>query len=230
MKQATERRGRAQVLLVDDHPIVRERLAQLINQQSGLAVCGECEDAPTCLSLIEKHKPHLVIVDLSLRGTHGIELIKDIIARQPEQPILVLSMHDESVFAERALRAGARGYITKHEATDQVMLAIRRVLDGQIYLSDKMAAQLVSVFIHGRKKDATSPIERLTDRELEVFQMIGQGRTTRQIAEALKLDVKTVETYRYRMKEKLNVESASELLQHAIQWAQSDSTGGSTPP
>ncbi len=224
MKQSNERRGRAQVVLVDDHPIVRERLASLINQQPDLAVCGESPDPAGCLDLLEKHKPHLVIVDLSLRGAHGIELIKDISARWPELPILVLSMHDESLFAERALRAGARGYITKHEATEQVMIAIRRVLSGDIYLSEKMAAQLVSVFIHGRKRDSSSSIERLTDRELEIFQMIGNGRTTRQIAEALKIDVKTVETYRARMKEKLHVESAAELLQHAIHWAQTDTS------
>lgn len=223
-KPTVERRGRAQVVLVDDHPIVRERLASLINQQPDLAVCGESADPAGCLELLEKHKPNLVIVDLSLRDAHGIELIKDISARWPDLPILVLSMHDESLFAERALRAGARGYITKHEATEQVMIAIRRVLSGDIYLSEKMAAQLVSVFIHGRKRDTTPPIERLTDRELEIFQMIGNGRTTRQIAEALKLDIKTVETYRTRMKEKLHVESAAELLQHAIQWAQTDSS------
>jgi DNA-binding NarL/FixJ family response regulator len=213
---------KAKVLLVDDHPLVRERLGELIGQQHDMTVCGDCAEATACFDLVAKTEPDLVVLDLSLKGVHGMEIIKNLAALRPKLPVLVLSMHDESLFAERALRAGARGYITKQEATEKVLVAIRRVLSGEVYVSEKMAAQLVGVFIHGRKKTAGSPMERLTDRELEVFQLLGSGLSTRQIADDMKLDIKTVETYRARLKEKLNLETANELLQHAIRWAQTE--------
>jgi DNA-binding NarL/FixJ family response regulator len=225
MKKQRAPRGKAKVLLVDDHPIVRERLGELIGQQPDLAVCGDCGDAAGCLELVEKLQPDIVVLDLSLKSGNGIEVIKDLAAMRPELPVLVLSMHDESMYAERALRAGAGGYITKQEATGKILVAIRRVLGGETYLSDRLAAQFAGVFLHGRKKNPASPIERLTDRELEVFEMMGRGCPTRQIADDLKLDIKTVETYRARLKEKLGLTTSAELLQHAIQWVQSEDAG-----
>jgi len=212
---------RPRLFLVDDHPLVRERLGQLIAQQPDMIVCGECGDAAECLRLIPAAKPDLVIVDLSLKSSHGIELIKDIRVENPELRILVLSMHDESLFAERALRAGALGYVTKQESTDTILSAIRRVLAGEMFLTERMATQLVALWIHGPTVFTGSYIGELSDRELEIFQMLGEGQGTRRIAEVLRLDVKTVETYRLRLKEKLQVSTASELLQQAVQWVQS---------
>ena len=212
---------KSQVVLVDDHPIVRERLGQLIAQQPDLAVCGECEDGPQCLRLLEQSRPDLVIVDLSLKNAHGIELIKDIRVQDADLRVLVLSMHDESVFAERALRAGAQGYVTKHESTEVILTAIRRVLAGELYLSERMATQLVGLLIRGPQVATGSLIQALSDRELEIFQMMGQGQSTRQMANSLKIDVKTVETYRSRIKDKLGLEGAGELLKQAVRWVQS---------
>ena len=182
--------------------------------------CGEAEDTPSALRAIERLGPDLVIVDVSLKGRSGIELIKDLKARMPDLPILGLSMHDESVFAERVIRAGAMGYIMKEEAATTVLQAIRRVVAGQIYLSSRISSRLVSKFLTG-PAEVQNPLELLSDRELEVFQLIGQGFGTRQIAEKLHLSVKTIETYRANIKEKLKLKNATELLQHAIQWAQS---------
>ena len=209
------------LFLVDDHPLVRERLGQLIDQQPDMAVCGECADAAECLRLLATTKPDLVIVDLSLKSSHGIELIKDIKIQNPDLRILVLSMHEESLFAERSLRAGALGYVTKQESTATILSAIRRVLTGEMFLTERMATQLVGLWIHGPTGVIGSHVGELSDRELEIFQMLGEGQGTRQIAEALRLDVKTVETYRLRLKEKLQVNTASELLQQAVQWVQS---------
>jgi DNA-binding NarL/FixJ family response regulator len=222
IKSAGDKTKKARLLLVDDHPLVREQLSQLIAQQPDLTVCGACEDAGECLGLLPKAKPDLVVVDLSLRNTHGIELIKDIKIHHPGLRVLVLSMHDEALFAERALRAGALGYVTKQESTDTIMTAIRRVLAGEMFLTERMATQLVGRLIHASTGAAGSGLPGLSDRELEIFQMLGEGQGTRQIAEALHLDVKTVETYRLRLKEKLHVNTASELLQRAVQWTQSN--------
>ncbi len=211
---------KAQIFLVDDHPLVRERLAQLIAQQPDLAVCGECEDGDECLRRLPQAKPDLLIVDLVLKHAHGIELIKEVRLRQPEMRILVLSMHDELVFAERALRAGAMGYVTKQETTDTIMSAIRQVLAGEIFLQERMATQMVGLLIRGPKIATGELISSLSDRELEIFQMLGDGLNTRQIADNLKLDVKTIETYRSRLKEKLQVDSSSRLLHKALQWMQ----------
>jgi DNA-binding NarL/FixJ family response regulator len=223
MKPTGEKTQKARLVLVDDHPLVRERLGQLIVQQPDLMVCGECEDVATCLQLLEKAQPDLVIVDLSLKNAHGIELIKDIKAQAPDMRVMVLSMHDESLFAERALRAGALGYVTKQESTDVIMTAIRRVLAGEMYLSERMATQLVGMLLGTRTPSVStgSLVGALSDRELEIFQMLGQGQNTRQIAEVLRLDIKTVETYRLRLKEKLQVETTSEVLQQAVHWVQS---------
>ena len=204
------------VLLVDDHPILRQGLARLINEQKDLMVCGEFEEAAKALDSIDTTKPDAAIVDISLKGASGIELLKNIKVRFPQLLVLVLSMHDESLYAERALRAGASGYIMKQEATEQVLVALRRVLGGEIYLSEPMSSKLMHQLVGGRPT-AGSLLERLSDRELEIFGLIGQGRGTRQIAEQLHLSVKTVESHRAHIKEKLNLKNATELVHRAIQ-------------
>src|SRR5277367_3769272 len=219
-EQLTEQK-KAKVFLVDDHPLVREWLTQLIQREDDLAICGEAEDTQEALLKIAETKPDIVIADISLKSTHGLELVKDLQVRFPTLPVLILSMHDESLYAERVLRAGARGYITKQEATKKILLAIRQVLGGQIYISDKMASRMVHKMVLGRVQEQKSPIERLTDRELEVFQLIGRGHGTRKIAAELHLGVKTVESYRARIKEKLKLEDGTQLLQQAIQWVHS---------
>ncbi|MHC4387497.1 MAG: response regulator transcription factor [Planctomycetota bacterium] len=218
-KQAEEKKTK--ILIVDDHPIVRQGLAELINHEQDLTVCAQAEDAIEALRTIKEIEPNMVIVDISLKETSGLELIKDIGAQYGNLPVLALSMHDESLYAERALRAGAKGYIMKAEATENVVTAIRKVLSGEIYVSDRMAAKMVRKLVGGRRETGASAIERLSDRELEVFSLIGQGQGTRQIAEKLHLSVKTVETYRAHIKEKLNLADANELLQYAIQWVRS---------
>ncbi|MGA3179133.1 MAG: response regulator transcription factor [Verrucomicrobiota bacterium] len=213
--------AKTKVFLVDDHPLVRELLTQLIQRESDLEVCGEAEDAPEAVAGIEQCHPDIVIADISLKKTHGLELVKDLQARSPDLPVLVLSMHDESLYAERVLRAGAKGYITKQEATKKILLAIRQVLSGQIYVSEKMATRMLHKLVVGRPQEQRSPVERLTDRELEVFQLIGRGQGTRKIAEDLHLGIKTVESYRARIKEKLKLTDGTQLLQQAIQWVHS---------
>lgn len=209
------------VLLVDDHPILRKGLSLLINQESDLVVQGEAEDARKALEMIEKLKPDLVIVDISLPGVDGLELLKNIRLRHAELPALVVSMHDEALFAERALRAGARGYIMKQEAVEKVLVAIRRVLAGEIFVSNSIATKMLEKFVDGDTKTAASPLALLSDRELTVLHLIGQGFGTRQIAEKLHLSVKTVESYRSHIKEKLRLSNATDLLKYAIHWAQS---------
>jgi DNA-binding NarL/FixJ family response regulator len=218
-KQARARR--AKVFLVDDHPLVREHLTALLQAQADLEVCGEAADAPSAMSLIAQRAPDLVILDISLKRSNGLELIKNLKEMRPCLPVLVLSMHDETLYAERSLRAGALGYITKEEATVNILSAVRRVLSGQVYLSERMAGRLMKRMVGGAVTELTSPLEVLTDRELEVFQMLGQGLGTRQIAEELRLGIKTVESYRARIKEKLRLADGNQLLQHAIQWVQS---------
>jgi DNA-binding NarL/FixJ family response regulator len=206
------------IVIVDDHPIIRQGLAELIDQEDDLVVCGQVEDAHQAMKAINKQKPALVVVDVSLKDSNGIELIKDIKVQHPDATVLVLSMHDESVYAERALRAGANGYIMKQEASEKIIQAIRKVLNGQVYLSDKMAANVMNKMVGAKTDAGVSAIDRLSDRELEVFTLLGQGRGTRQIAQKLHLSIKTIETYRAHIKEKLNLADAAELLQHAIQW------------
>ncbi len=218
-QQSTFGENKKKVLVVDDHPIVREGLADLINKEKDIVVCGCAKDIPETIEAIKKLDPDVVTIDISLEGASGLELIKDIKTRFPGLPVLALSMHPESFYAERAVRAGAKGYITKQEATKNVITAIRKVLGGGLYLSETMKEKLLHSLVSDRESDASvSPIDRLTDRELEVFSLLGQGRGTRQIAEQLCLSIKTIETYRSRIKEKLNLSSGSELLQYAFQW------------
>jgi len=220
-QQSETSESKTKIVIVDDHPIVRQGLAELINHEDDLVVCGQAEEAPEAMGVIKAIKPDMVIVDILLKETSGMELIKDIKARYPNLAVLALSMHDESLYAERALRAGAKGYIMKAEATEKVIGAIRKILSGDIYLSEPMAAKLIHKLVGGRTEVGASAIDRLSDRELEVFRLIGQGYGTRQIAEKLHLSVKTIETYRAHIKEKLNLADAAELLQYAIQWVSS---------
>lgn len=211
---------KAQLLIVDDHPIVRQGLVQLIDRQDDLQVCGEAESTEEAMELIRNQSFDIAIVDLSLPGISGVELIKQIKAEQPDLPVLVLSMHDEQFYAERALRAGAMGYIMKQEAIEQVIEAIRRVLQGELYLSKPVADRMLYKFVSGDAEQETSAVDRLSDRELEVFQLIGQGYGTRQVAEMLHLSVKTIESYRANIKSKLQLKNATELMQQAVQWVQ----------
>jgi len=209
------------VFLVDDHPLVREWLINLINQQPDLVVCGEAESGPQALQGISARKPDVAIVDISLKDSSGIELIKDLKCLRPGLSVLVLSMHEESHYAERALRAGAKGYIMKRESTRKVIAAIRQVLEGKLYVSEDLASAMAAQFVQGKTLSAQSPAEVLSDRELEVFELLGQGRGTRLIAERLRVSVKTVQAYCARIKEKLNLASATELLREAVRWYES---------
>jgi DNA-binding NarL/FixJ family response regulator len=206
------------VLVVDDHPLMRHGLALLINQQQDMQVCGEAEEAQAAMHAIAQLQPDIMILDISLSGPDGLELLKNIRASNPDLPVLVLSMHDEAIYAERALRARANGYIMKQEATEKVLVAVRRILNGEVYLSERMSNKMLQQYIGGAPSMIQSRIASLSDRELEVFRLIGEGRGTREIAEELHLSIKTVETYQAHIKEKLALRSGRELIQHAIQW------------
>lgn len=206
------------VFVVDDHPIVRQGLTLLINREADLVVCGEAEEMQLALSAIQTTRPDILIVDISLNGPDGLELLKNIRITSPRLPVLILSMHDESIYAERALRAGANGYIMKQEATEKVLVALRRILSGEIYVSDRIANSMLRHYVRGANVSEHTSVSDLTDRELEVFRLIGEGQGTRQIAEALHLSVKTVESYQAHIKEKLSLRSARELVQHAVEW------------
>ena len=206
------------VLVVDDHPLMRQGLSLLINQQQDMQVCAEAEEAQAAMQALAQKKPDIVILDISLNGPDGLELLKSIRVSHPDLPVLILSMHDEAIYAERALRARANGYIMKQEATEKVLVAMRRILNGDIYLSDRMQNKMLHQFIDGAPSMIQSRISSLSDRELEVFRLIGEGRATREIAEELHLSIKTVETYQAHIKEKLALRSGRELIQHAIQW------------
>jgi DNA-binding NarL/FixJ family response regulator len=212
------------VFIVDDHPLLRQGLALMINREQDLTVCGEAEEAHTAMKEIAAKKPDILIADISLNGPDGLDLLKNVRGSYPNLPVLILSMHDESIYAERALRARANGYIMKQEATEKVLVAVRRILDGDIYLSDRMANKLLHQYISGASADMNSRLSSLSDRELEVFRLIGEGRSTRQIAEKLHLSIKTVETYQAHIKDKLSLHSGRELVQHAIQANISDRT------
>jgi DNA-binding NarL/FixJ family response regulator len=209
------------VFVVDDHPIVRQGLALLINQEPDLMVCGQAEEMHSALQAIQNFRPDIMIVDISLNGPDGLELLKNVRGKYSGMPVLILSMHDESIYAERALRAGANGYIMKQEATEKVLVALRRILTGEIYVSDRVGNHMLQHYIRGTSLPQSSVAE-LTDRELEVFRLIGEGHGTRQIAEELHLSIKTVESYQAHIKEKLSLRSARELVQHAIQWTVSE--------
>jgi DNA-binding NarL/FixJ family response regulator len=209
---------KTRILIVDDHPIVREGLAKLIDQEQDMTVCGQAEDANQALKAVTTLNPDLVIVDISLKETSGMDLIKDIKDKHAGLPVLTLSMHDESLYAERALRAGAQGYIMKQEAPEMVVAAIRSVLGGRVYISDKVTSRMVHKLVGSRADLSMTGVDTLSDRELEVFLLIGRGLGTRQIAEKLFLSAKTIESYRAHIKEKLDLSDATELLQYAIQW------------
>jgi DNA-binding NarL/FixJ family response regulator len=218
-------KSKAKIFLVDDHPLVREWLTNLIHQQPDLAVCGEAETAPEALEGIARLKPEVAIVDISLKSGSGIELIKNLKTVQPRVAVIVLSMHDEDLYAERALRAGARGYIMKRETAKKVIAAIRQVLEGKLYLSERLTAMFAAKFVDGGAATVSPSINQLSDRELEVFQLLGQGYETRQIAESLNISMKTVQAFCARIKEKLNLTSATELLREAIRWHESQQAG-----
>jgi DNA-binding NarL/FixJ family response regulator len=206
------------IVVVDDHPLFRHGLIQLLDSDDGFSVCGEATSAGEAMDVIRKTKPHLVIADLGLKGTNGIELTKMIVAEFPRVAVLILSMHDESLYAVRSLRAGARGYVTKGEALGSVLEAVREVMDGHTYLSPKMASQVISKVVVNRISPDEEITDRLSDRELEVLEMIGAGKEIKTIAKALHLSPKTVETHRSHIKEKLNLENARQVARFAVQW------------
>lgn len=209
------------VLIVDDHPLMRKGLALALEEGGTATVCGQVADAEESLDLVGTRRPDLVLVDISLPGMSGLELVKQLRSRSPEVAILVVSRHDEELYAERVIRAGARGYVSKLEAPEVIVEAVRRVLAGGVYVSSAINERLLTQIAEsGRRFGASSPLEVLSDRELEVFEQTGEGRSTRQIADRLHLSVKTVESYRARIKKKLDLDSASELLRHAVQWVE----------
>lgn len=213
--------GRHRVLLVDDHAIVREGFAEVINGQPGLQVCGEADSAPTAMQAVEELKPDLVVVDLSLQGGSGLDLIKNLKTLHPMLPVLVLSMHDESLYAERALRAGALGYVMKRQDSATLIRAMHDVLNGQVFLTPFMRERMLRKVVGAHTMPEGSAIEELSDREVEVFQMLGEGLSTRQIAKKLHLSVSTVETHRAHIKEKLHVRTTGELIRAAVEWVNS---------
>jgi DNA-binding NarL/FixJ family response regulator len=227
MAEATKTEGMTRtrkktVFVVDDHPLLRQGLAMLINRESDLMVCGEAEEAPTAMKALAAARPDILIADISLNGPDGLDLLKNLRILYPDLPVLILSMHDESIYAERALRARANGYIMKQEATEKVLVAVRRILDGEIYLSYRMANKLLQQYMSGQTAETDSRLTALSDRELEVFRLIGDGLGTRRIAEVLHLSMKTVESYQAHLKEKLSLRTGRELMQHAIQWKLSE--------
>jgi DNA-binding NarL/FixJ family response regulator len=224
MNQAEVLGRKSKVFVVDDHPIVRQGLAVLINREQDLVVCGEAEDAQSAMQSFMSVRPDILVVDISLNGPDGLDLLKDVRMRHPDLPVLILSMHDESIYAERALRAGAQGYIMKQEATEKVLVALRRILSNEIYVSERIANRMLQRYIGNSTSERPSSVADLTDRELEVFRLIGEGHSTRQIAEELHISVKTVESYQAHIKEKLSLRSARELVQHAIQWSIGEKT------
>lgn len=225
MTQSGTATAKSRVFVVDDHPIVRQGLAMLVNRQPDLTVCGEAEDAQAAMQSLTTAKPDILVLDISLNGPDGLDLLKNIRTRYPDLPVLILSMHDELIYAERALRAGAQGYIMKQEATDMVLVALRRILGHEIYVSERIANRMLQHYIGNPAATRSSSIGDLTDRELEVFRLIGEGHSTRRIAEDLHISVKTVESYQAHIKEKLSLRSARELVQHAIQWTINEKSG-----
>jgi DNA-binding NarL/FixJ family response regulator len=212
--------NKIKVLLVDDHPLVRDGLVNLINQQPGLEVCGEAGSEAEALTAAARLQPDVAVVDITLETGSGIELLKNLKAAHPEVKTLVLSMHDEALYAERALHAGARGYIMKREAAKRIIAGIQAVHAGQMFVSEKISAAMAEKFVSG-KSASTTPVEQLSDRELQVFELVGRGQTTRQISESLHVGFKTVQAYQARIKEKLNLANASELMREAIRWNES---------
>src|SRR5271170_1354082 len=209
---------KSRILIVDDHPLFCEGLGRMIDRHPSLKVCGQAPDAVSAMKAVAELKPDLVLVDISLEGANGIDLIKSLKAKYEEIPVLVVSMHDESLYADRALRAGAQGYIMKNQPIQVVRDAIFKVLAGDIFLSEKMSTSVLARLLLGKKEGPVSPIEQLSDRELEVFQMLGEGKSSRQIAEDLNLTIPTIHSFRNRIKEKLQFKNSTELVLHAMQW------------
>lgn len=219
---------RRRVFLVDDHPMMRDGMGRLIDDEPGLTFCGGAGNAEQALSEIARLRPDLVITDITLPGRSGLDLIKDIKALDPEMPVLVFSMHDEMFYAERALHAGARGYLMKEAGSEKMLEAIHKVLAGEICVSPRIASKILDLFSRQRPRGSSSPIEKLTDREFDVYQLIGQGKTTKEIAGQLHLSHKTVAVHRANIKEKLGIASATELVRHAVRWVEMQD-GGATP-
>lgn len=214
------------ILIVDDHPFMRSGLAQLIDKQPDLQVCGEAGNPTEAARELERAKPDLVLTDMTMPGRSGLEFIKDLVAQHPSLLILVVSMHDELIYAERALRAGARGYMMKEAGGENLLTAIRRILSGEIYVSPRMSSRILEN-VSGRKpRGSESPIEKLTDREFEVFRLIGQGKNTRDIAAQLNLSPKTVDVHRSHIREKLQLSDATALVRHAVRWVETQNLGG----
>jgi len=209
-------------VVVDDHPIMRQGLCALIAAEPDLSVCGEAESAESAMEVVPREKPDLVIADITLPGRNGIELIKDLHSVVPEIPVLVLSMHDEAIYAERVLRVGGRGYVMKQEGGLKLMEAIRKVLSGQVYVSESTSARILESMAGGGRREEVSSVSSLTDRELEVFEMFGKGLGTREIAQKLHLSVKTVEVHRSNIKRKLGLDTANALVRYAVRWVESE--------
>ncbi len=218
--------ARQRVFLVDDHPMMRDGMGRLIDSEPGLICCGGAQSAEEAISEIPRCRPDLVITDITLPQRSGLDLIKDLAAMLPDLPVFVYSMHDENFYAERALRAGARGYLMKEEGSEKMLEAIRRVLTGEISVSPKIAAKILTLFSGPKSRSSHSPVEQLTDREFDVFQLIGQGKSTKEIAQQLHLSHKTVAVHRGHIKEKLGLASSGELVHQAIRWAEAPSPRG----
>lgn len=206
------------IYIVDDHPLVRQGLSQIVASEADMEICGEAEDSPAAIRGVGEANPDAIIVDISLKGANGLELIKNLKAIHEDIPILVFSMHDETIYAQRALRAGAKAYVMKKESPSKVIDAIRKIIQGEIYVSPSVADQVLHQIVSGPGNVSTSPVDRLTDRELEVVQLIGRGLSSREVAESLHLSVKTIESHRAHVKEKLSLRNATELVQFSVQW------------
>jgi DNA-binding NarL/FixJ family response regulator len=218
-------KDRKKIFIVDDHPVFRDGLVGLVKREADLTVCGEADNAPHALAAIERLKPDLVLLDIGLPGRSGLELIKDLQATHPEMAVLVISMHDETLYAERVLRAGGRGYIMKQEGPQNMLRAIRQVLDGRAYVSDRMSGRILDS-LSGRSAKGNSPIAQLTDREFEILQLIGQGKDSHAISQQLNLSFKTVDTHRSHIKEKLNLKNGTELICYAARWVETQQLTG----
>jgi DNA-binding NarL/FixJ family response regulator len=216
---------KTKILVVDDHPIVRQGLAQVLNQETDMMIDCEAGDVTEAMDCYRKNKPDFAIIDISLKGGNGLELAKSLLALDPKLPILIMSMHDESLYVQRVLKAGARGYLMKQEATERVVSAVRKILSGDVYVSERMNEALLNQLASGssgKLSAKNASVENLSDRELEILQLVGQGRGTRQIAEDIHVSVKTVESHYAKIKEKLNLKNANELIQYAVKWYHSE--------
>lgn len=224
------KKNQTRILLIDDHPLLRTGIGQLISQQKDMTICGEVDDSLKALDAIQEKSPDIVVLDITLKKMSGIEVLKHIKVRFPKVKVLILSMHDETLYAPRALRAGASGYIMKQEAAENVIAALRKINSGEVYISERMATQMLSRMVGGRATPISSPVDLLSDRELEVFTLLGRGDGTRDIAEKLNLSVKTIESHRAHIKEKLNLKNATELVRHAVQWVASETMDANMDP